>query len=231
MNGPVLVDARDMEILERLYAQRFSCRAFLPESVPPEIIRRILSLAQRTASWCNSQPWQVVILSGDSLKRLGQAMLQAADAPAEVPDFAWPTEYRGVYLTRRRECGLALYVSVGIERGNRPAAEQQRLENFRFFGAPHVAMITTDHALGTYGAIDCGAYVTSFITAAGALGVASIPQAALVSRPQLMRDHLGLGEDRRLVCGISFGYADERHPANGFRTTRETLDQVVTFLG
>ncbi|MNQ73541.1 Nitroreductase family protein [compost metagenome] len=39
--------------LEAWLHARHSCRAFLPEPVPRDTIERILSLAQRTASWCN----------------------------------------------------------------------------------------------------------------------------------------------------------------------------------
>jgi nitroreductase len=53
-------------VLEELLGERFSCRAFKPDSVPRPIIERILKAAQRTASWCNSQPWQVVIASGEA---------------------------------------------------------------------------------------------------------------------------------------------------------------------
>jgi len=229
MSSANFVSAQDIETLERIYTQRFSCRAFRSEPVARTTITRILYVAQRTASWCNSQPWQLVVSSGDALVGFRKAMLAAIAEPPEAPDFAWPSEYRGIYLTRRRECGLALYASVGIEKGDREGAERQRRDNFRFFGAPHVAIITTDEALGVYGAIDCGAYVASFIAAARAMGVSAIAQAALASRPQLVRSHFGLGDDRRVVCGISFGYADEDHPANGFRTTRENLGQVVTF--
>jgi hypothetical protein len=48
----------------------------------------------------------------------------------------WPSGYHGAYRERRRECGLQLYKSVGVARGDTQAAERQRSENFRFFGAP-----------------------------------------------------------------------------------------------
>jgi hypothetical protein len=51
-------------VLDELLSERFSCRAFLPHGVPRPIIERILSTAQKTASWCNSQPWQLEITSG-----------------------------------------------------------------------------------------------------------------------------------------------------------------------
>lgn len=224
-------NANAADAFARLLDERFSCRGFLPQAVPRSTIERILRIAQRTASWCNAQPWQVVVTSGDETQRFRQALLDAAGTPPEVPDFEWPREYRGVYQQRRRACGLALYESVGVPAGDRVASAKQGRENFRLFGAPHVAIVTSDEALGTYGALDCGAWVGNFMTAAWSLGVASIAQAALASRPALVRTHFGLPEDRRVVCGISFGLADASHPANGFRTTRAGLDEAVSWRG
>ena len=44
-----------------------------------------------------------------------------------------------------------------------------------------------------------------------------------------VRAHFGLPEDRRMVCGISFGYADRSHPVNGYRTSRADLSEAVTW--
>ena len=85
--------------------------------------------------------------------------------------------------------------------------------------------------LGTYGAVDCGAYVGNFMLAAQALGLGTIPQAALARHSGLIRRHFNLGDDRRVVCGISFGYADHDHKVNSYRTSRAPLADVVTFVG
>ena len=143
---------------------------------------------------------------------------------------SFPREYRGAYLARRRACGFALYDAAGVTRGDRAASSVQMLENYRFFGAPHVAIITTDEALGAYGAVDCGAYVSTFLLAAQSLGVATIPQAALASHSKFVRDYFGIGEDRLVVCGISFGYEDRSHKANGFRTDRAALAEAVRIV-
>jgi nitroreductase len=214
-----------------LLAQRWSCRAFQSREVNRPTIERILALAQRTASWCNAQPWQVIVTSGTGTARFREAMsghAMAGEPPR--PDFPFPREYPGVYRDRRRACGLQLYDSVGIAHGDRQASTRQALENFRFFGAPHVAIVTTPDALGIYGTIDCGAYVSNFALAAQSLGVASIAQAALASYPDVVRRHFGLAEERRVVCGISFGYADGEHPINRFRTDRAAPEDVVTWV-
>ena len=224
-------DTHDIDVLEHLLADRFSCRGFKPDAVPQAIIERMLDAAQKTASWCNSQPWQVLITSGDATQKFREVMMAAARAGApNSNDFPFPREYRGVYLERRRESGFQLYNTLGIAKGDKVAYSKQAMENFNFFGAPHVAIIHTDEALGVYGAVDCGGYVTSFMLTAQALGLATVPQAALAHHAGEIRSHFGLGDDRKIVCGISFGYADREHKANGYRTTRAKLPDVATFI-
>lgn len=211
---------------------RFSCRAYLSRPVPRETIEAILRLAQRTPSWSNCQPWRLVITSGAETDQFRQALYAHAAASGEAgSDFPFPREYLEHQLARRRECGFRLYNALGIQRGDKARYAAQTLENFRFFGAPHVAIVTTDEPIGTYGAVDCGAYVATFTYAAHALGVASIPQAAIARYAGFIRDHFGLDPVRRIVCGISFGYADADHPANAFRTNRAPLDEVVEWVG
>ena len=220
-----------IEVLEKLLRERYSCRAFKPEAVPRATIERILTTAQRTASWCNSQPWQVVIASGEARERFRKEIYAAVSSgAAQDGDFSFPREYRGVYLERRRESGFQLYNTLGIRRGDKLAYAQQSLENFNFFGAPHVAIVHTDEALGVYGAIDCGAYVGNFMLAAQALGLGIIAQAALAHQSGLIRRHFRLGDDRRVVCGISFGYPDRDHRINSYRTSRAEISDAATFV-
>ncbi|MGB6100356.1 MAG: nitroreductase [Comamonas sp.] len=224
-------DSAAFEALSNLLHTRYSCRAFLPEYVPRVTIERILTVAQCTASWCNAQPWRLHIASGATLERL-RAALQASDAAmaAPAPDLPWPREYRGVYQERRRACGWGLYEALGITKGDRGASARQAARNFVMFDAPHVAIITSDEALGIYGAVDCGAYVANFLLAAHSLGVGSVPQAALAAYPAVLREVLDIGADRTIVCGISFGWPDPEHPANHFRTARADAADSVTWL-
>lgn len=222
--------ARPDAALEDWLRTRHSCRAFLPEPVPRATIERILTLAQRTASWCNCQPWQVTVASGDGARRLSRALVERAGQSGFTPDFPFPREYQGDYLARRRESGFQLYGAVGVARGDREAYRRQELRNFQLFDAPHVAIITTDEALGEYGAIDCGGYVANFLLAAQANGVATVAQASLAMYPEVLREQLGLGADRRVVCAISFGYADAEHPANSYRISRADLDAAVRWI-
>ena len=224
------VTLSSFQILESLLASRHSCRGFLPKPVPRTTIEQILVASQRTASWCNAQPWSLYVASGGVLERLRALLPELATQTPPNPDIEWPREYRGVYRERRRECGFALYDAVSVAKGDRVASAKQGAENLRMFGAPHMAIVTYDEALGTYGAVDCGAYVATFMLVAESLGVATIAQAALATYPAPLREHLGIPKERTIVCGISFGYADAAHPANKFRTTRAPLGETVTWV-
>ena len=140
---------------DALLRERYSCRAFRSERIPDEVLRRIFDTAQRTASWCNAQPWRVDLVSGRAVTRLSEALLAAVESAAVGPsDLAPPASYEGAFLARRRAAGLALYGSLGIGRADRDRRHQQMLENFRFFGAPHVAIVSSAAALGAYGYVD-----------------------------------------------------------------------------
>lgn len=227
--GAIPTDAA--QTLEQLLRVRVSSRAFKSDPIPKATIRKILEMAQLTPSWCNSQSWQLEVVSGHGTERLRKVLYEAASNNVEEEtDIPFPREYRGVHLKRRRESGLQLYAALNISRDDRKKRSEQVLENFRFFGAPHVLLIHVDEALGPYGAVDCGAYVSNFVLAAAALGVGTIPQAALAVYPKLLRKELGLGDDRTIVCGISFGFPDLSHPSNSYRTTRAGVDEVTHWI-
>lgn len=220
----------DAEVLARILQARSSCRGFLPDEVPAATIRRLFEMAQRTASWCNSQAWQVHLTSGAQTTEFAKVLTARAMAGGEAFDIPGPAAYEGVYLERRRGSGFGLYQAVGIARDDAAGRAAQMLENFRFFGAPHVAVISTPKSLGAYGAVDCGAYVSTLLTAAQSLGLASIAQAAIALFSDVVHEHLAIPADRDIVCGVSFGYADPDHPANGFRTSRAGIEEAVAGL-
>lgn len=223
----------DAEVLSRLLTERFSCRGFRPEPVPHDTIETMLALAQSAASWCNSQPWQVHVTEGEATERLRTTLFDIANAQvangglAADPDLPFPEAYVGVYKERQREVGWQLYEAVGVAHGDRIGSGRQVLENFRLFDAPHALVITTERSLGQYGVLDCGIYLGVLTLAAQSLGIGFIAQAALAHYAPLLRELLGIPDNRDIVCGASFGFADSAHPANGFRSRRAEVTDAV----
>ncbi len=221
----------DFDTLVRLIRSRHSCRSFQERAVLEATIRKILETSQRSASDCNIQPWKVTIVSGRTLDSLRASMYRrAASGAASVSDIPPIEQYFGVYQERRRDCGWSLYGSLGIERGDRVSSGQQALENFRFFGAPHVALITSHASLGMRGIFDCGGYIALFMLAAHALGVATIAQGSIAHRADVIREHIAIPTDHFIICGIAFDWSDDGHPANSFRMKRAPIRDVASLI-
>lgn len=217
----------EIEALNAVLDRRYSCRGFLADQVPQSAIEEIVRTAGKVPSWCNAQPWQVTVTQGAATDAFRNDLKKAAQGSQSKPDFPWPDGYPGAYGDRRRACGYQLYEAAGIAREDRDGRAAQSLRNFALFDAPHVAIVHSEAALGPYGALDCGGFVTAFMLAATSLGVATIAQASVAAYPELIRSHFGLSETRVILCAISFGYEDKDHPANGFRTERASLKEIM----
>ncbi len=215
-----------------ILSARYSCRAFKPGPVPDETITRIVDAARHVPSWCNAQPWQISITKGAATDAFRTLLTElAGKGTAPEPDLDWPKGYSGDYADRRRTCGFQLYDAVGIDKSDRAARRSQMLRNYALFDAPHVAIVHSPTELGPYGALDTGGFLTAFTLAATALGVATIPQAAIAAYAPQVRAHLRIGDDRLVLCAISFGYADENAPINHFRTERAAPSDIIDWHG
>ncbi|WP_136634578.1 nitroreductase [Pseudooceanicola onchidii] len=221
----------DYDTLMGLLMARHSCRGFLDQEVPADLIGQVVTAAGRAPSWCNAQPWQVIVTRGEETDRLREALMAAAGTRAEAPDVPGPEAYTGAHRDRRRTCGWQLYDAVGVEKGDRVGSAKQALENFNLFGAPHTAILTSGRELGAYGALDSGGFLMAFCLAAQALGLATVPQAAVAFHSDVVREVLGIPEDRLILCAITFGYEDSSHPANAFRTDRADLPEIMEIRG
>ncbi|OOL33064.1 nitroreductase [Rhodococcus rhodochrous] len=227
-----LTNKTPADVLTTLLEDRRSCRSFLPEAVDRDTIRSIVAAASRTPSWCNTQPWQLIVTEGEETERFRKALSEhIASGPVDQPDFAFPAAYEGEFLARRRECGWQLYESVGIAKGDREASGKQMMKNFSLFGAPHVAIVTTERNLGIYGAVDSGLFVQSFLLAAQSRGIGAVPQAAMASQSPFIREFFGVPDERMILLGISFGYPDPADPINTFRTRRQSVDEIISWAG
>lgn len=221
-----------LDDLHRLYNSRHSCRSFRPDRVPRATLDAILQTAQMAASWSNTQPWQLHVVSGAPLEAVrGDMFARAGAGQPKAPEIPYPAHYPEPLDSRRRACGWGIYETLGIQRGDREASGRQARENFRFFGAPHVVLVTCEAEMGSYGLIDCGIWLGHFLTAATAAGVATCAQAAAITYPEIWRQHLAIAPSRRLVVGVAVGFAEPQAPANRFRSSRASLDQVIDWAG
>lgn len=210
--------------------QRRSIRGFLPKNVPEEIMRSLFEQAQQAPSNCNTQPWYVVVASGDLRNSLRDQFVDRAmrGTPPE-PDFNYVSKFEGAYRGRQVECAGALYGEMEIARDDKAGRSRAARRNFEFFDAPHVAFLCMDRSFGATIAVDVGIYAQTLMLAMTAHGIGSCAMGSLRSHPDLIRDAFGLEENIGVVFGICFGYEDPEIKANNTRTSRVPLSETVIF--
>jgi nitroreductase len=219
-----------IDALGELWAARSSRRAFHPEPVPREQLVALFAAAQRAPSWCNVQPWRVVVTEPPHTRVLADAMVAAARAGFPHAEVGFPADYPAPYKQHRVACGVALYQAMGVARDDAEGRAGAWLRNFNFFDAPHVAIVACDRRLGPYAYVDVGVWLGYVLTAAAALAIDTCPMASVAAYPEALRAQLPIAETDTILFGLALGHADENAAANRCRTTREELATNVTFV-
>ena len=216
--------------LEEAIRARRSVRGYLDKPVPKAVLQKVFELAQCAPSNCNIQPWKVFVASGETRDRLRTRIVESVmKGEAFKPDYDYPGKFEGEYRTRQVACAVEMYTKMGIGRDDSAGRARASLRNFAFFDAPHVAFLGMDRAFGTTVALDVGMYGQNLMLAMTAHGISSCAQGSMRYHPDFVREEFGLGEEIRILFGISFGYEDPSVPANETRIEREDIHESVVF--
>ena len=221
----------DMHAEDALISRR-SIRAFRPDPVPAALMRRILEAARWAPSGSNIQPWKIHVLNGKSRQRYTDALLSAAanNEASEMEYNYYAPEWREPFLARRRACGFGLYGAMGVTRDDREGRHEAFLNNYKFFGAASGLLfwIPSDLEHGSW--IDYGTFIQSISIAARGWGLSTIAQGALGEYPHVAHELFGIGDDYKLIGGMSIGWPDEDAPVNLFQPERLDVDKFTTWL-
>ncbi|MEO5692526.1 MAG: nitroreductase [Usitatibacter sp.] len=220
---------------EEAIRTRRSIRAFLPTPIPRQTVEHILTLASRSASGSNIQPWKVRVIAGDKRLALSKSIHAALDHDgADAHQREWnyyPENWREPFIGRRRKIGWDLYGLMGIRKGDFEATEKQRRRNYDFFDAPVALVFTLDEDLEIGSWLDLGIYLGAVMIAARGLGLDTCPQAALANVHKVLRAELGIPPNEVVICGMGLGYEDPSAPENKLVTERAPASEFATFDG
>jgi nitroreductase len=222
-----------INILEAIQG-RHSTRAFLTKPVPKEIVYKILDCARFSPSGGNVQPWQVVVVTGDYQKQIGDRIIQAKESGIkENPDYQYyPINWAEPFKSRRKTCGLALYSALHITMEEKEKRKIAWYRNYRFFGAPVGLIFLINNTVLEKGSwVDIGMFIQNVMLAAREFGLATCPQASIAEYPDIVREVIGASQDNAVVCGMSLGYEDTEAAVNQYRTEREKVEAFTQFLG
>jgi nitroreductase len=215
---------------------RHSMRAYLPTPVPRDTVEDILRVAARAPSGTNTQPWQVHVLTGETLQRVTGRITAAYDDPEERARHSeeypyYPTQWVSPYIDRRRKVGWDLYGLLGIGKADKERMHAQHRRNFTFFDAPVGLVFTIGRVLQQGSWLDYGMFLQNVMVAARGRGLDTCPQAAFTQFHRIFSEELKLPEDQMVVCGMALGFADMSAVENSLVTEREPVAGFSTFWG
>ncbi len=213
---------------------RRSIRGFKPDPVPLELIKEILTMAMRSPSSMNTQPWNFTVVTGEPLNliRAGNTERNMAGVP-HSREFRTGTAFEGVH--RERQIGVAkqLFSAMGIARDDAPARMDWVLRGFRQFDAPVCVIITYDKTLSGSDdtPFDCGAVSTALVNAAWSRGLGAVINSQGIMQSPVVREHAGIADDQVIMKAIAIGWPEESFPANAVVSERKSVDEAARFVG
>ncbi|MFC2069758.1 nitroreductase [Chloroflexota bacterium] len=212
-----------MELIEGIETRR-SCRAYKPDPLPEETVRKILETAKWSPSFGDSQPWEVAVVSGKKRDELVELLTGLVESGEQVNlDIPVPKEWPPEAAERMKEHHEHHSAYLGAERD----AERPGRRKPDFYGAPCAVFIFIDRALTEWSVFDTGLFAQSIILAAHSYGIGSCLQAMMVLYPDAIKKFLGISETKKLILGISFGYPDTESNEYGYKSERMSLDDFV----
>jgi len=220
-----------MNLLEAI-ENRKSIRKFKPDPLSRVMLQEILQAALRAPSAINTQPWECWVVGGETLQKLGRELF--AEGTKETPsraDFRLTEIWKDTYLNRMRENGKELFGLLGIDRQDREKRKAFSLSMYKFFNAPQVIFLCLDSSLGDYSLFDCGCFALNICLLATSKGLGTCIQHSGVHYPDIIRKYVPIPAEKKILVAISIGYPDEQAVVNRFRSTRETLENVVHWEG
>jgi len=222
-----------MNVTEAVETRR-SVRQFLDKPVDRATIERVLKKAARAPSGGNVQPWNAVVVGGDELARVTNAIkAKVPEAPmGEGHEYGiYPQGLDGRYEEQRRGVGKAMFESINLAREDKAGRLAQMAKNWDSFGAPLQLFTYTPKYMGPPQWSDLGMWLQSVMLLLREEGLDSCAQEIWALYGTHMRELLGIDDDHIFFCGMAIGYRDPEAPINNFEVSRIDISENVKFLG
>lgn len=226
--------------------KRRSIRDFQKKEVPQEIIDEILKEALEAPSSSNTQPFMVVVATGETLKKIGKELtlkykisqslrkknifqkLYLASKYRLKPNKVYETihgKYPGIYQERRIKTAKGLYKVLGVKREDHKRRYEEMEKNFYFFGAPAAIWIFANPKMKYTALVDSGIFMQNIMLSATSKGLGTCPQGALNIWREPVDKYYNVPEGYELVCGLSLGYPTD-DVVNSYRPEKLSVADI-----
>lgn len=203
------VESGDVKMIKEIVERR-SVRKYRSESVPKELIEKILKAGILAPSSKNRQPWKFIVTTGKSKDEMTEVMRSGLEREKETPFLPESAEYlSGAEYTLKimRQAPVVIFIV------NRIGVDMQDT-------------LTLDERISEIcNAQSIGAAIENMTLEAAALGLGSLWICdTYFAYPDLMK---WLNTEGELYAALAIGYADEAPKARPRRSMEETVEWRV----
>ena len=217
-----------MKVSEAVKSRK-SVRAFINKPIETNLLVDLLSLASRSPSGGNLQPWHIYLLNGKKMNHFKEFMSEWKNP--ELPKYdIYPANLKEPYRTSRFELGEAMYKLLEIPRDDKAARFAHLMENFNFFGAPAALFCFVDETMGPPQWSDLGMFLQTFMLLAQEQGIDTCAQEAWAVKPDSLREFFAVPEELSIFCGMAIGIKDTRARVNELQSERRPTDEWLTIF-
>jgi nitroreductase len=223
-----------MENIIDAIIMRKSIRDFKADPVPKQILKEILDAATRAPSAENSQPWEFTIIAGKVLNTVRQANVEKLNSGASPhPDLQTKGLPRdSVYRRRQIEIAKQIFKLMDISREDKEKRDRWMKLGFRYFNAPAAVVVYMDRSLPYPRPLfDIGAVTQNICLAARHYGLGTCIANQGIAFPEVLYEFAGISESKRIMISIAIGYPNWDFPANRVVSTREPIENIITWCG
>lgn len=220
-----------MELRQAIRTRR-SIRCFLPKPVSSEMIQELISESLWAPSWTNTQPWEIVVVTGEPLEEFklkNKAALLAG--MTSVPDIPMPLYLPTALKKRRIELSKTIYESLGIDQDDAAGKVEYYARMYQLFDAPAFMLLLIDKELSLeYAMLDAGIFLQTFLLLAHDAGLGACVFSGTVHCPDIVHSHFAIPDTKLLAIGVALGWPDSDAPINNFVRKRGKVEEFVRWI-
>jgi nitroreductase len=209
--------------------QRKSIRCFTKEVPPQSLILECLEAASWAPNPTSQQPWQFIVLSGDSLKKVTEIIKKSYSSAAgkTAPQLIENSENARILEQRKKENFSKMLSFLKEQNADMTSLGEG---NFNFHQAP-LAIIFATHPYKDQNYLKSTvSAMQTFMLAATAHGLGTCWANAVSVCQDAVKKELELQNELILVDGISVGYPDLEAPINNVPRHRLPIEEVSIWL-
>ena len=216
-----------MDILE-LIKERKSIRCFKPDIPARELVLECLEAASWAPNPTSQQPWQFIVLTGDTLKKVCDVIQKNYAAAAAQKAQGEPEQPKNditEILEKRKKDNFAEMMSF-LQENN---ADMQAIGegNFNFHRAPVAVLFGVWPCKDQNYLKSIVAAMQNFMLMATARGMGTCWANAVSICQDVIKECLNLHEELILVDGVAVGYPVADEPVNKIPRHRLAVEEVT----